>query len=337
MNNKLPALAFGGRTAQFVQCPYNMGDQLRGLIKGLKAYESMAKPSEFLSQSSLLNINGLKLAATSSTPVQYKTDKTDKTGNAMLLIPFSGEGSATVGQRTINYRVGNVAAFLPGDGAVEGKCSARSLLMANIDTNRLEQTARGMLGVSPDAPSILDLNSPREVNLHFGSVSFDAIFRQYAGIINQFVLMPQTLNKMGLDDGFYSATVMMLQPSLFLGAASLASDIKYEKRLLDKTCQYIQANLTQPITLVMLDQVSSMSRRKLHYAFQDRYSCTPMQWVRLERLALAHSRLAHAQFGTTVTEVALSCGFTKMSTFAYYYHNRFGELPSATLSRAFSI
>jgi AraC-like DNA-binding protein len=331
MNNKLPALAFGGRTARHEENPDDMGDQLRTVVKGLKAYESTDRSVDFLSQTSLLTINGLQLAANSSTPVQYKTDSTEN--GIVMLIPFSGEGSASVEGRTIHYRTAHTAAFLPNQ-AVDGKCTTRSLLMANIDANRLEQTARGMLGASQDAPSGLDLHSPHEVNLHFGNVSFDAIFRQHASIISQFVLMPQALNMMGIDDVFYSSVVMMLQPALFLGAASLASDIKYEKRLLDRTCQYIQANLTQPITLAMLDRVSGMSRRKLHYAFQDRYQCAPMQWVRLERLAMVHSQLTHAQFGTTVTEVALACGFTKPSTFAYYYHKRFGELPSKTLSRA---
>ncbi len=331
MNKNLPALAFGGRTALLEENPDDMGDQLRTVVKGLKAYESTDRSVDFLSQTSLLTINGLQLAANSSTPVQYKSDNTDN--GIVMLIPFSGEGSVRADRRTIHYRTAHTAAFLP-DQDVDGKCTTRSLLMANIDTNRLEQTARGMLGASQDAPSGLDLHSPREVNLHFGNVSFDAIFRQQASIINQFVLMPQVLNMMGIDDIFYSATVMQLMPALFLGAASLASDFKYEKRLLDRTCQYIQANLTQPITLAMLDRVSGMSRRKLHYAFQDRYQCAPMQWMRLERLALVHSQLTLAHFGITVTEIAFACGFTKMSTFAYYYHKRFGELPSKTLARA---
>jgi transcriptional regulator GlxA family with amidase domain len=77
-----------------------------------------------------------------------------------------------------------------------------------------------------------------------------------------------------------------------------------------------------------------MSRRKLHYAFLKRYNCTPMQWVRAERLTLVHNQLNHAIPGDKVTSIALNCGFNKPAAFAEYYNKRFGELPSATLTRA---
>ena len=250
-----------------------------------------------------------------------------------MLIPFAGEGSANVDSRNVHYRTGKTAAFLSNQ-VVEGKSTTRSLLMINVDANRLLQTARGMAGTSPDMPCKLDLNFSREVNLHFGSVSFDTIFREYANIINQFDAMPEALNRMRLDDAIYSAIVMMLQPAIYLGAPSQLGSIKYDKRLLDQTCQFIQANLTQPISLIMLDQISGMSRRKLHYAFLDCYRCTPMQWVRAERLPLVQSQLRNARPQATVSELAYSCGFTKMSTFAQYYRHRFGELPSATLSKS---
>lgn len=333
MKTSLPPLAFGGRQVKFDQCPYEMGDQLRVLLKGLKVYESMVKPSEFLSQSSLININGLQLAATSSTPVRFKVDKTDNAANSIILLPFSGEGALTVGGRNVYYRTNTAAAFLP-DQALEGESSTRSLMMVNVNTDRLELTARAMLGYDPDTPSGLDLDTPREVNLHHGAVSFDAIFRQYANIINQFILMPTALTMLGLDDSFYSAIVMMLRPAMILGSTGLVSEMKHERRLLDQTCQYIKANLTSPITLVMLDNVSMMSRRKLHYAFQDRFGCSPMQWVRDERLLLVRSLLINAHPWQTVTSIALECGFTKMSTFAQFYKNRFGELPSATLAKS---
>jgi transcriptional regulator GlxA family with amidase domain len=79
-----------------------------------------------------------------------------------------------------------------------------------------------------------------------------------------------------------------------------------------------------------------MSKRSLHYAFQDRFGVTPMQWVRQERLTLARSQLAIATRGTSITALALSCGFTKPARFASYYSLQFGELPSVTLARALS-
>jgi AraC-like DNA-binding protein len=327
MKSMLPPLVFGGRTTPLVRSPTIMGAQLKPVIKGLERYESLSKQGDFVSQSSLVTIKGLNLAATASTPIQYKIGSAE---GAVLLIPFLGEGVAKSSDGTFNYRAGTTAVVLHGDG-LSGICSARSILAANIDIDRLELTARGMLGISSNM-NLLNLQACREINLRVGKVSFDAIFRQYASLIDQFMLNSELLNKTGIDDCLYSAMAMMLRPELFFDTFNLPAETRYNKKLLDKTCQHIHANLTQPITLAGLDKVSGMSRRKLHYAFQLRYECSPMQWVRTERLSQVQNQLAHAQADVTVTEVAMSYGFTKMSTFAQYYKKQFGELPSTTLS-----
>jgi len=126
----------------------------------------------------------------------------------------------------------------------------------------------------------------------------------------------------------------MFQPSLFLDASTSSSNRKYARRLLDRVCQYIQAHINQPINLTDLERISCMSRRKLHYAFLKRHNCTPMQWVRAERLTLIHNQLNRGIPGDKVTTIALDCGFNKPTAFAAYYNKRFGELPSATLARA---
>jgi hypothetical protein len=279
MNNTLPPLAFGGRTARPIKCPIEAANHIKGFIKGLTDYESLAKPNEFISQSSVVNINGLALAASANTPTQFKSSCKD----IVLIIPMAGSGSASAGGSAYNYRAGENAVML-SKAKFTSVNSTISALIMKINEDKILQTTRNMLGVDADKPLTIDLYTSREISLNFGKISFDTIFRQYANLINQFYGDPQLLNKSGIDDGIYSAIAMMLHPALLMGNAHTATDVKYDKRLLDRTCQYIQANLTSPITLTMLDQVSSMSRRKLHYAFQFRYGCTPMQWVRDERL-----------------------------------------------------
>jgi len=207
-------------------------------------------------------------------------------------------------------------------------------LVLNIDTNRIERVARTMLGLTPDASLEQELQTPREVLMQVGRVSFETIFRQFASVVDQFVLQPELLRYSGIDDNFYRNVAMMLHPALFLDMDEASPGAAYARRRLDRVCQYILANLGQPLNLTDLERVGFMSRRNLHYAFQARYDCTPMQWVRQERLTLAHSHLVMARVGTTVTDVALNCGFSKTTTFSEYYNKQFGELPSATLARA---
>ena len=118
-------------------------------------------------------------------------------------------------------------------------------------------------------------------------------------------------------------------PQLAFGARTALID----QDLLDRACQYIQAELSQPITLTNLEHVSGMSRRSLQSAFQKRYHCTPMQWIRFRRLDQAQSTLRNATAYTTITATALECGFSNASIFSSYYRSRFGELPSKVLAK----
>lgn len=323
----LPPIAFGGKTSPYLRSPIQMGNIQNNLLTGIKDYDSLDKTAGCLSQSSMVNINGLIGAAKVSTPTQFTTHCTD----AHLIIPFYGEAKINSASSKFSCRAGNNAVLLSND-MFHITTSTRSILTLKLDEDRLVKTAQGMLGFDSNTAMLRNLSNNREVSMQLGNISFDAIFKQFANLLDQFYTHPELLNRTGIDDGIYSAVCMMLFPILFSAAYNLPAEPVYERRLLDQTCQYIKANLTNPITLTLLDKVSGMSRRKLHYAFQERYSCSPMQWVRDERLILAHSLLINAQPLQKVTAIALDCGFTKMSTFAQFYKNRFGVLPSETLS-----
>jgi transcriptional regulator GlxA family with amidase domain len=126
---------------------------------------------------------------------------------------------------------------------------------------------------------------------------------------------------------------MMLKPDLFKLEASIDTTQSYSKNLLDRACQYIQEHLHELITLTDLEKVSCMSKRNLQYAFQQHFNCTPMQWLRMQRLETARSMLLKKESNLSITATALLCGFNNPSAFAHNYNLRFGELPSVTISR----
>ena len=326
----LSALAFGDRSTHIDESVYDMRERLKFIVTGLIEYESLIDDKLFRHHSSLLTINGMKIAATASTPIRSKVGKTNKT---TLILPLSGQGDLIANGRTLQWCASSKAVFLPNCGG-SSESTNRSVLMVDLDPIRLEKVAHTMLGVSPDSISLMNLDIPREIDLQVGRVSFEAVFRQLANLLDQFSLQPELLNQSGIDDAFYRNIAMLLQPGLFLDASTSTPNRKYARRLLDRVCQYIQAHLNQPINLTDLERVSCMSRRKLHYAFLKRYNCTPMQWVRAERLTLVHNQLNRGIPGDKVTTIALDCGFNKPAAFADYYNTRFGEMPSATLARA---
>lgn len=96
--------------------------------------------------------------------------------------------------------------------------------------------------------------------------------------------------------------------------------------------QYIRAHAADSISLNDLIEVSGVSARSLHAGFRRFRDATPMGYLKNYRLALARNELLRgAETGQSVTDVALSCGFTHLSKFARDYSERYGERPSVTL------
>ncbi len=97
--------------------------------------------------------------------------------------------------------------------------------------------------------------------------------------------------------------------------------------------EFIEANWNAPITIERLAAVTNSSARAIFKAFKNSRGYSPIGFVKQIRLKHARTRLLLADSTTTVTAVALACGFSNLGHFAKDYQRAFGELPSATLSR----
>lgn len=327
----LPKLAFGESKARIDTSVVDMGERVAQVVTGLVEYDSLEKSAAFLARSAIVNINGLKIGSTSSQASMARVNRSHVT---MLMIPLIGHATYQAEKQTIQMETNVSAAYLPKtDAYVEGV--TRSTMMIEIDSKRLESTARGMLALEQDAPLNLSLDRPQQLQLQQGRISFGTIYQSMARVIDALMTQQDLLNHSQIDDNFYRTTAMLMLPAS-LANQEVIVDKQRTERLLDRACQYIQAHQDQTITLSALEHVSGLSERSLQLAFQKHYQCTPMQWVRTQRLTTARERLLHATIGTTVTAVALLCGFNKPSEFSHQYKLRFGELPSTTLQRSLS-
>jgi AraC-like DNA-binding protein len=104
--------------------------------------------------------------------------------------------------------------------------------------------------------------------------------------------------------------------------------------LIEPLLAYIQANFDQPLSLQLLERRSHYSRRTLHNVFQQRFQCSPMQWIRQLRLAHAAARLSTPGNGDTVQAVARECGYRSTSQFSADFQRFHGQRPSALLRLA---
>ncbi len=95
--------------------------------------------------------------------------------------------------------------------------------------------------------------------------------------------------------------------------------------------EWIDAHLATPITLTQLEQRSGYGRRSLQIAFQERYGCGPMQWIRLRRLELARQSLLSPRPTDTVSAIAQRSGYTNLASFSRDFCKAFGVRPSELL------
>ncbi len=141
----------------------------------------------------------------------------------------------------------------------------------------------------------------------------------------------------GLDDPAVSAPIEQALYTLLLRLTRADAGTEPAARVpdyLQRVLAYARAHLADPLDLADLAQVAGVSPRALQLAFRRHCNTTPLAWLRERRLELAHAALAgERDSGSSVSAVALDCGFTHLGRFAQQYRERFGEKPSATARR----
>jgi AraC-like DNA-binding protein len=98
--------------------------------------------------------------------------------------------------------------------------------------------------------------------------------------------------------------------------------------------EYLEANWHKPIDIEILTQVTGVSARSLFRQFKKERGQTPWEFVKAIRMRKALVTLENPGRSTSVTQVALQCGFHNIGHFAQAYKSMFGELPSETLRRS---
>jgi AraC-like DNA-binding protein len=116
-----------------------------------------------------------------------------------------------------------------------------------------------------------------------------------------FAIGAQVAKRLGLDDQIHRVAASLLQPELLS---------------------------EEPLPLSDLEARSDYSRRALQYAFQERFGCSPKQWILEQRLALALEQLQADGQRPTVRNVALACGYLSSFHFCSDFKRRYGTTPA---------
>jgi AraC-like DNA-binding protein len=98
--------------------------------------------------------------------------------------------------------------------------------------------------------------------------------------------------------------------------------------------EFIEANWDRPIDVPAMARVAKVSARSLFRQFKQDRGYSPADFAKQVRLNRAREMLEQPAQDSSVTQVALRCGFQNPGHFARDFRLAFGELPSETLRKA---
>jgi len=277
---------------------------------------------------STIDIGRLKILATKTTPcISFEE------GSGVSTLAMSRYGDCH------RYRDGRtIYEIEPGDmhlsprtgGTADVGCFSGFIL--EIDHRRLSRVL-GVLGKGEDVdltrPFLLKGNN--NTKDHAGNGALWSCISLIDQVIGECCYATEVLS---LDDQIYR----LLALGLFKTQGRLETIQKRWKtrpnkwtEQVDNLVDYIRANSHLPLTLTDLEEASNYSARHLQNLFRDKLDCTPMQFVRRQRLQRAMERLENSDDGDTVTNIARDCGYRFTSSFSTDFQKEFGMSPSSVL------
>jgi AraC-like DNA-binding protein len=248
---------------------------------------------------------------------------------ATLFLCYAGQPHYREGRLHLPLRPGSILVNPNHGGQYRSRFSTN--LCFRVQRQTLQRTILAMSGLRIDSvlvePEVWGLDAART-----GTKLFDLF-----GFIDQLLARDRNLpTALGLDDQIHRILALLI---LTREGHADRLEQRSPRRLaslsrLDDLVDYIRANRARALTLTDLEMQSSYSARHLQSLFRERFDCTPMQFVRRQRLSLAMAQLETAGPGDSVTRIARSCGYGHLSNFTSDFRREFGVTPSQVLRGA---
>lgn len=101
----------------------------------------------------------------------------------------------------------------------------------------------------------------------------------------------------------------------------------------ERAAAYIRSNYSDRLAVSDIAAAAGTGTRALQLAFRKRFGLSPRSYLEGVRLGQVRRLLKSASPVATVTDLALSSGFTHLGRFSRFYFEKYGERPSDTLRR----
>jgi len=242
-----------------------------------------------------------------------------------LVVPYAGALRGVVEGRRWDVSVDDGGLVNSGAGIVlaTGEIATAAL---SFNHAALESHVSAICGEATRLAAH-ELRIPREILENAGQ---GAIFASAVRIVTEAQATPNLLSDAQARDLLMRATALMTIDALSLPErASTGSDASRAVRL---ARDHMMRRLSEDCTLTDIERAAGVSRRTLQLHFLKTYGLSPMQYLREQRLLRAREMLVSGRCAG-VTEAALACGFTHLSSFSGLYRARFGVAPREALRR----
>lgn len=302
-----------------------------GKVLPLQRLETLGPVSGWWHFDGHAQLGSLPLAASLGSPLLLET-----LAHPLHWLVLQHDGFASLHQGRQRHELhGGDGLILPGlPWTLLTQDSSCSLLA--FDPLALLAAARGLGGPRWQAPSPRHnpLRRPRLLRFEPAcpqAVLLDTLGRLLPAFYALAPLGESLVEALLLQQQMLRLLALLVYPELHEAEASSPAPEASADPRLESLLDFISLHLDRPLTLQLLEERSNYSRRSLHYLFQQRFGCSPMQWVRQLRMAQAQERLSHPAPGDTVKAVAAECGYRSLSQFSLDFQRAHGRRPSDVL------
>lgn len=276
---------------------------------------------------SLTSLGDLPVVASRQTPSIINEDEPG--GSSTLAICLAGD-DVEYSEGTYQTRIRAKSAFLnPRHGGV-ATTGYLSGIYCQIDHKRLNKTIRTIdqekASIKLDQPLLFESSKPGKEGTFSSNII--AFFAFVDSLLKENQSLPAALC---LDDTIYRMLALSLLDDGDSRECHQHNINPNWNWRLDELIDYIKTNSHLPLNLTDLERISHYSARQLQYTFKAKLHCSPMQFIRNQRLSNAMEKLQVRRPGDTVSSIARECGYTNSQHFSRDFQKRFGVSPSAVL------
>lgn len=258
---------------------------------------------------------------------------------------FHQQGSQPPGMLTFGF---------PGEGVSEVKWCGRPSTQRSLHTfnsaNGYEAVSQvgfrgntlsfsedflGRLAESLEIPGTEDLLARANQSFDCDPVILTTLRRKLRALFATAAADPSVVSSVGFLDEIETEIPTLMLTAMAGGhrsARRLSSSVRHKAAR--DALVLVRDRPEDPVTVQEICTAVGVSERTLQHAFREQFGVTPKRYLQAVRLDGVRRSLRSADLNAKVADVANAWGFWHLGQFAADYRRQFGELPSATLSRA---